>query len=116
MSAQSSGPTDRHREPPRSPPARLRLENAWNPRPAAPARALAQAPLGQPIPVAADERLPAGGAVRGPTRFVVDVAGIDVVEAVLEADVPRPRQRRRRRGRLVQHLEIRMESREVQGN
>src|SRR5467141_933909 len=106
--------TDVHREPARAPPAGVPLEDAWNAGAATRATAFLQRPGGEPVPVAADHRLPAPGAVRGPAALVVDVAGIDVAKPVAEPDLARSRQGRRRRGRPVEHLEVGVEGREVQ--
>src|SRR5688572_27214925 len=50
------------------------------------------------------------------STMVMNVAGVDVAQTILDRDLPRTRQGRRRSGRTIHHLEVRMERGEVQGN
>ena len=70
-------------------------------------------PFAKQIPIALDDPFVATGAPGAAAVSVVDVAGIDVVQALRERDLPGARERRRRRVRLVAHLEVRVKRGEV---
>ena len=66
------------------------------------------------MPVAADQDRTAGVAESRLRRLVVDVAGVDVAQPVRDRDAPRLEERLRRSVRLIQHLVVGVEGREVQ--
>src|SRR5207302_9718832 len=82
-----------HGQPPLTPRSRTLVKHAGDRRPALAAGAARQRPPGQPVPVAANDGLAAARAPGRPARFVVDVAGIDVAQAVAQADLARAGQR-----------------------
>src|SRR5205823_13808326 len=73
-----------------------------------------QMPLGNVIPIAADQQRAAVVAKsRLPSR-IVNIAGIDVTMTDAARDLPRHPQNFRRRRRTVHHLPVRVKRREVQ--
>ena len=66
------------------------------------------------VPVAHDDGILARGAVRRAARFIVHVAGVDVVQPRELSDCPCARERLRRRGGDVAHLPVRVEGSEMQ--
>jgi hypothetical protein len=93
-----------HRRPAPAPSSGHGLEHAGARRSAAPATAVGrEIPAGEVVPITFDQRSIAGMAIRALAGGIVNVAGIDVAQAVLLADVPCHAQRsRRRRRRLPQ--------------
>src|SRR5581483_6362032 len=74
---------------------------------------LVEMPRGQHVPVAPDELGVAMVAIGGTAVFIVDIAGIDVAQAVFHRDAPRAHERRGRGRRDVGHFPIRVKRREV---
>lgn len=58
-------------------------------------------PCGDVVPVAADEHRAAAGTVGGLTGGIVNIAGVDIVKAGIDGDLPCHAQRSRRRWRAV---------------
>ena len=102
------------REPAPSPPSRLPFESPRARLSATSARpSRGQIPPLELVPVAPYNRLATAVATGGVALGVVDVAGIDVAQAVAHRDSPSAGQGRRRRRGHVHHLEVRMKRREV---
>ena len=76
--------------------------------------AVADGPGGDLVPVAPDQLLAAAVAIGAAAGLVVDVAGVDVAQAVAHGDLARAGQGRARGRRHVQHLVVGMEGREVE--
>ena len=72
-----------------------------------------QVPLTQLVPIAFDEKFTAPWAEGAAAIRVMDVAGINIVQALRESYLPRAVQRLSWSARLVEHFEIGMKSREV---
>ena len=72
-----------------------------------------QVPLTQLVPIAFDEKFAAPWAEGAAAIGIMDVAGIDIVQALRESYLPRAVQCLSWSARLVEHFEIGMEGREV---
>src|SRR5436190_18622462 len=73
-------------------------------------------PPGEVIPITLDQRGAALMTIGALAGGIVDVAGIDVAQAVLAADAPRHAQRGGWGRRLLAHLPVRMKCGEMQGH
>ena len=73
-----------------------------------------EAPGCDGVPVAANQPRPAALAIGALASLVVNIAGIDVTQARLQRDLPRPPQRGRRRGCDIPHFPVGVERGEME--